>query len=298
MMLMLNVPATVGLIVLAEPIVAMIYQREMFTSTDTINTATALMFYAPGLIGYSAVKIASPTFYSLRDSRTPVIVSVLSVGVNLALNLVLVRVLGFKGLALGTAIAAILNAVVLLWLLRRRLGGLDGRRVAVSLTKIAVASAVMGVAAHVMPRGLPGDACGGELAKIARVAGAIAVALLVLAASARLLRIQEFNEATSRVLARFGSRPRESLAVQTAPDGHPHGVRAHDGRRLRQHPRAAAAAADHSARSQPRGGRHDDDVVPAVRVGGAGRLRAPRRPLEPSPPGDGGPGAVDRRSSV
>src|SRR5918993_917099 len=62
MMLMLNVPAMVGLVVLAEPIVAMIYQRKMFTSIDTINTAQALMFYAPGLIGYSAVKIASPTF--------------------------------------------------------------------------------------------------------------------------------------------------------------------------------------------------------------------------------------------
>ena len=80
-------------------------------------TAAALMFYAPGLLGYSAVKIASPTFYSLRDSRTPVIVSALSVAVNLALNLALIRVLGYSGLALGTALAAIFNAGVLLWLL-------------------------------------------------------------------------------------------------------------------------------------------------------------------------------------
>ena len=127
---MLNVPATVGLIVLAEPIVALIYERGTFTPYDTVATAAALMFYAPGLLGYSAVKIASPTFYSLRDSRTPVIVSVISVGANLALNLALVRVLGFRGLALGTAIAAIFNAGVLLWLLRSRLGGLDGRRLA------------------------------------------------------------------------------------------------------------------------------------------------------------------------
>ena len=68
------------------------------------------MFYAPGLIGYSAVKIASPTFYSLRDSRTPVIVSVLTVAINLVLNITLVRVLGYRGLALGTALAAIFNA--------------------------------------------------------------------------------------------------------------------------------------------------------------------------------------------
>ena len=207
MMLMLNVPAMVGLMVLAEPIVAMIYQRGEFSTTDTMNTASALMFYAPGLIGYSAVKIASPTFYSLRDSRTPVIVSVLSVGVNLALNLALVRVLGFRGLALGTGIAAIFNSVVLLWLLRRRLAGLDGRRIFVSLAKIAVASAAMGVAAQLTGAWLTAlTPAGGELAKMLRVAGSIAVALLVLAASARLLRIQEFNEATSRVLARLGRR--------------------------------------------------------------------------------------------
>jgi putative peptidoglycan lipid II flippase len=208
MMLMLNVPAMIGLMVLAEPIVALIYERGRFSPTDTMNTARALMFYAPGLIGYSAVKIASPTFYSLRDSRTPVIVSVLSVGANLALNLALVRIMGFKGLALGTAIAAILNAVVLLCLLRRRLGGLDGRRVSVSLGKIAVASAAMGAAAYLMLLWLVGlTPGGGEVAKIIRVAGSIAVALVVLAASARLLRIQEFTEASSRVLARFGRRP-------------------------------------------------------------------------------------------
>ena len=69
MMLMLNVPATLGLIALAEPIVSVLYERNRFGPADTIATAAALTCYAPGLLGYSAVKIASPTFYSLRDSR-------------------------------------------------------------------------------------------------------------------------------------------------------------------------------------------------------------------------------------
>ena len=204
MMLMLNVPAMVGLMVLAEPIVALIYQRGEFSASDTSATAAALMYYAPGLLGYSAVKIASPTFYSLRDSRTPVTVSVISIGANLAINLVLVQVLGYRGLALGTAIAALLNAVVLLWLLRGRIQGIEGHRVAISLLKITAASLVMGIAAHYAVEGLtrlmPG---GGELAKMVRVFGAIGAALLVLAASARLLRIQEFTDATARVLQRL-----------------------------------------------------------------------------------------------
>lgn len=207
MMLMLNVPATVGLMVLAEPIVAMIYERGMFNPVDTTNTARALMFYAPGLLGYSVVKIVSPTFYSLRDSRTPVIVSVLSVLANLGMNLALVRVLGFRGLALGTAIAAVLNAVVLLWLLHRRLGGLDGRRVAIALAKISGASLAMGAAAYYALAWITMlTPAGGEIAKIIRVAGAIGAGVLVLAASARLLRVHEFTEATSRILARFGRR--------------------------------------------------------------------------------------------
>ncbi|HJR58839.1 MAG TPA: murein biosynthesis integral membrane protein MurJ [Vicinamibacterales bacterium] len=204
MMLMLNVPATIGLMVLAEPIVALIFEREAFNAYDTTATAAALLFYAPGLLGYSAVKIASPTFYSLRDSRTPVVVSVLSIGANLAINLVLVRVMGYRGLALGTAIAAIFNAVVLLWLLRGRVGGLEGRRVAVAMAKITLAAMAMGAAAHFTAAGLTEiTPRGGEAAKFVRVFGGIGAGLAALAAAARLLRIEEFNDAVRRVLERF-----------------------------------------------------------------------------------------------
>lgn len=203
MMLMLNVPATIGLVALASPIVALILERGEFTPADTAATATALMFYAPGLIGYSAVKIASPSFYSLRDSRTPVLISVVSVLANLGINLVLVRVLGYRGLALGTAIAAIINAGALLWLLGRRIDGLEGRRIAVALAKITVASSAMGLAAWYtsgwLTTALPG---GAELFKAARVAASIAVGVGVLAAAARLLRIAEFDEAFARVVRR------------------------------------------------------------------------------------------------
>jgi putative peptidoglycan lipid II flippase len=204
MMLMLNVPATVGLMVLAEPIIALLLERRMFTPRDTAATAAALMFYAPGLLGYSIVKIASPAFYSLRDSRTPVTVSVVSVVVNLVLNLVLVRVMGFRGLALGTAIAAVINAGALLWLLRQRLGGIEGGRVAVAFLKISIASTVMGAAAwytaHWLAAALPGPA---EVLKLVRVGLAIGAGLLTLVVSAKLLRIAEFDEAFGRVMRRL-----------------------------------------------------------------------------------------------
>jgi putative peptidoglycan lipid II flippase len=204
LMLILNIPAMVGLMVLADPIVALLYERGMFGSRDTAATAVALICYAPGLLGYSVVKIASPTFYSLKDSRTPVIVSMTSVAFNLVLNLVLVRYYGFRGLALGTAVAALFNAGALLWLLRGRLGGLEGRRLAIAVGKIVPASAVMAGVAILVSRWvtdvLPGA---GEATKALRVAGSIAAAVAALAISARLLRIEEFDQAVSRIMRRL-----------------------------------------------------------------------------------------------
>ena len=204
MMLMLNVPATIGLVALAHPIVAVLLERGKFGPADTAATAAALMFYAPGLLAYSAVKIASPSFYSLRDSRTPVTVSVISVLANLAINLMLVQVMGFRGLALGTALAATFNAGTLLWLLRGRLGGLEGRRVAVAFAKISCASIAMGFAAHYTSQWLAGQLPpSGSLSRVVQLGTAIAAGIAVLVASARLLRIAEFDEAFSRVLQRL-----------------------------------------------------------------------------------------------
>ena len=87
LMLMLNVPATVGLMVLAPPIVRVIFERGAFTAVDTAATAAALQFYAIGLVGYSVVRIASPVFYALGQNRTPVMVSVATVLVNAVLNI-------------------------------------------------------------------------------------------------------------------------------------------------------------------------------------------------------------------
>jgi putative peptidoglycan lipid II flippase len=205
-MLMLNVPATIGLLVLAEPIVALLYQRGQFTSADTAATAAALMFYAPGLVGYSAVKIASPTFYALRDSRTPVIVSLMSVGLNLGLNLLLLDIMGFKGLALGTALASLFNALALLWVLRRRLDGLEERRIATGLVKIVVASAAMAIVAVATSRWLETALAGdGELQKMLRVLLSIGAAVGALGLTARVLGIDEFTDAMRRLMRRLAA---------------------------------------------------------------------------------------------
>ena len=206
LMFVLNVPATVGLIVLSQPIVRVIFERRAFLPSDTAATAAALQFYAVGLLGYSIVRIASPTFYALGDSRTPVAISVASVAVNAILNVVLARFLGYRGLALGTSIAALFNAAGLLWLLHVRLQGLDDRRVLSSLARIVIASLVMGMAAlavnDLLETWMAGDTF---VHQAVRLLLTIISALLVLGISAHLLRIREFREAFALLAKRGGS---------------------------------------------------------------------------------------------
>jgi len=204
LMFMLSVPATIGLMTLGQPIIELVLESGQFDPAATQRTLQALLFYAPGILGYSAVKIASPSFYALRDARTPVIVSVVTVVLNLVLNLILHQLMGFPGLALGTAIAATLNGGLLLVLLSRRIGGVDGTRVAVSFIKVSIAAALMGLAAYASAGWLrawwPG---GSTVAQFARVFLPMGFALAVLAAAALLLRIEEFGQVVRRVRSRL-----------------------------------------------------------------------------------------------
>ena len=203
MMLVLTVPATVGLMVLATPIVQLLFERGHFLPADTAATAAALRLYAIGLIGYSAVRIASPTFYAIGQSRTPALVSAGAIAVNVIASVALVRAIGFEGLALGTSIAAIVNAALLLGLLHRRIGGLEGRRLLTTLAKVTVSSIVMAAAAvaiqHTMDRVLPGTHLSSQAI---RLGAAIGGSLAALAIMANILRVDAFGDAVEMARSR------------------------------------------------------------------------------------------------
>jgi putative peptidoglycan lipid II flippase len=204
LMFFLNLPATIGLIMLARPIVAVIFEHGEFTESDTFATAAALQFYAIGLLGYSIVRIISPTFYALGRSRIPVMVSAGSVIANVVLNVTLVQYLGYRGLALGTSITAILNACIQLFLLRREIHGIEGTRILRSFARVMIASAVMGAATWItyqlMLNALPGTSL---IAQLIRLSVTIGISLAALAGVAQLLHIPEFGEARDMVLRRF-----------------------------------------------------------------------------------------------
>jgi len=203
MMLALTVPATLGLVVLARPIVALLFERGHFTPADTAATAGALMCYAIGLSGYSIVKVATPTFYAIGKSRVPVIVSAATISLNIALNLMLVRTMGYRGLALGTSVAALANAGALLYLLRRELDGLHVSHMASVALRMLGAGAVMALVAWGVEYELAARLTGHGLAiQVTRVGLAVVCGLVTLAGAARLLRVEEFAEVTSAILTR------------------------------------------------------------------------------------------------
>lgn len=134
------VPATVGLVVLGEPIVRVLFQRGEFRAAEALYTTQALAGYAVGLPAFSATRIAAQTFYALGDTRTPVAVGFASVVVNVALALALMWPLQHVGLALASSLSSYTNLLGLYWLLRRRLGPLGGVELLLSLGRTGGAS--------------------------------------------------------------------------------------------------------------------------------------------------------------
>ncbi len=137
------VPATVGIMVLAQPLIKIIFERGSFTGYSTGITSAALFFYCLGLTGYAGIKILASCFYSLQDTATPVKVATLALVINVILNLILMWPLKVAGLALATAISVTVNFVLLLIILRKRIGRFD--RFLPSLGKIILAAAIMGM---------------------------------------------------------------------------------------------------------------------------------------------------------
>jgi putative peptidoglycan lipid II flippase len=143
MVAFLTIPATAGLIALAEPIVALLFQHGRFGPSDTRGTASALALYAIGLVGYTSVKVLAPAFYALGTPRVPLLGSVVAVVANLVILATTYRALGFRGVALGTAAGSLLNGLLLAAVFQRRMGGLADREMAVALAKMAAAALLM-----------------------------------------------------------------------------------------------------------------------------------------------------------
>ena len=206
LMFLLTVPASIGLMVLAEPICRLIFEGGQANPLDTQQTAGALFYYAFGLCGFSAVKIATDGFYTFNDTRTPAVVSLCTVGLNILLNYLFIYRFGFdhRSLALSTSCTITLNFLALLFLLRGKAGGLGLSGIWSLLIKLAFASAVMGGVCWWGYTQIEGWL--GVESLIARLIGVfvpIGLGVAVLVVGAKLMRVRELDQLLNAIARRL-----------------------------------------------------------------------------------------------
>jgi putative peptidoglycan lipid II flippase len=202
--LLVTAPAACGLIFLAQPIIALIYQHGHFSAFDTRQTAAALALYAVGLLAFAGVKIMVPVFYALNNTRIPVIGSFLTVAANLVFINLTLTPLQHRAIALSTSLSMVLNFLFLALMLYRRLGGFRVRPLLLTLGKVGAAGLVMGLAvtwAHPLLSGWLGSGVAGRLLSllIDILLGAGLYFLLV-----SRLQIPEFQELSQKLRERLG----------------------------------------------------------------------------------------------
>lgn len=192
--LFMAIPATVGLILLRYPLVELLYQRGEFTVASTELVAWALLWYAAGLIGHCIVEIISRAFYALHDTRTPVIVGVAAMSLNLIFSLLfskwfsLINWAPHGGLALANSLATALEMIALIILMRRRLSGLHGHRLSTGMIQGSIAASVMGVILWVWIKYIS------DQSLLIVVIGGVAISVLIYGLILYFLRVPEFKQ--------------------------------------------------------------------------------------------------------
>ena len=201
---LIMIPASAGLLALDEPIVRLLFQRGAFQAKDTVPTAYALAFYALALLPLALRDVFRRVFYAVQDTLTPVILTIGSFLLNIALDLFLVKIMGIGGLALGAALSVMVEAAILYLLLNGKLAGLPGKSFFKLLLKLIAAAVIMGAAAYYCSNliGLRFD-MGTDRGRMLQVGASVMVGFLTYVLAVVVLRVGEIREAIGIVKGFF-----------------------------------------------------------------------------------------------
>lgn len=201
----ITIPSMIGLMVLRVPIVNLILQRGEFDYIATIGTAQAVLYYSAGLWAFAGVKIVLQAFYSLQDTKTPLKVALLGVSSNILFSLLLMVPFKHGGLALANSLAAGLSLFLLILILRKRIGRIDGTRILKSLRKIFLGSAFMGVIGWIVSQDSVWSVNGYLFYKITILGGSIVLSLFIYLGIMYLLKSEELSFLLGIVREKFWS---------------------------------------------------------------------------------------------
>ena len=187
------VPIIVGCIVLSRQIVEVLFQRNAFTSKDTTMTASILWIYVIGILAFALRDVLTRGFYSMEDSKTPMINSIISIVFNISLNLILVKPLGYKGLAIATAVSAYIGLLLFNRSMRKKIEGYSSRDNYIVFVKSLFAALIMGLGVKLVYGIVASSLVGGLLFKLIALASAVGVGVIIYALIMHFLRVEEYE---------------------------------------------------------------------------------------------------------
>lgn len=196
---LLVVPASVGAMILATPVVRLLFERGAFNDRSTMLTATALVFYSVGMVGFGLRDILGKVFYSLKDTKTPMINGMIAVVLNIVLNIALVKVMGHGGLALATSLSAIICIILLFISLKKKIGYYGQDKIRATFIKTLVASLVMGVVTYFVYKFLFGILGLGFIQEAISLGVSIAIGGVIYLALIIVFKVEEVNMAIDMI---------------------------------------------------------------------------------------------------
>jgi putative peptidoglycan lipid II flippase len=205
LVLYITIPAMVGLIVLREPIVALLFKRGAFDVETTRLTSDALLYYALGLWAFSAVRIVVSTFYAMQDTRTPVKTATIAIVANIVFGIALMGPMKHCGLALATSLSSMVNLALLVFVLRKKLGVIRWRPIFINCVKTLVASGIMALVVVVICRNiLPAGSSSDLFQLLVGIAIGVIAGALIFFILSWTMKIPEGNLILALIKRRFG----------------------------------------------------------------------------------------------
>lgn len=191
--ILLILPITIGAIVLATPIVKVLFERGAFDDRSTQLTSTALIFYSIGMIGFGLRDILSKVFYSIKDTKTPMINGIIAMILNVILNFILVRVMGYAGLALATSLSAIICTIFLFMSLHKKIGYFGQDRILKTTFKSMISTIIMGLVTLKLYKFLFDNIGRGSIETIVSLVCSVIIGVIIYGLLIFLLKVEEVN---------------------------------------------------------------------------------------------------------
>lgn len=198
--LIITVPATVGLMLLANPLVQLFFERGAFQANATLMTSGALVFYSLGLVGAALRLMLNKVFYSFQDTKTPMVNGAIAVGLNIVLNLLLIKPLEHRGLALATSISATITTLLLFMDLRKKVGHLGYFKMLYTLIKTTIASLIMGILVYLIYYKLGALLPQAKLTQMILLLGSVLIGMIVYFVLLIVMKVEEVRVILGKIV--------------------------------------------------------------------------------------------------